>query len=294
MNLRKAPGAPPTPAQVVVVSGAGSGIGFATSRHLAEIGYTVIAGVRSDEQATRLRDGASDRLQPFPFDVTSDPDVAAVVSHVAALRSRGCTLRGIFSNAGIEGRSPDLSAEGCPISTLTQVMDVNYFGAVRFIQGFLPMAREDRSTIVVNSALMARIVIPFNGGYAPSKAALESWAIALRREIAPHGVRVALIELGGIATSLTTQVAETPAPNPAYPQQAAVMAEFATMATKGADNPKMQPERAAELVASALAARNPRIRYLGGGGAHLLATVAQLPQRAQDRLVAAMLARGGR
>lgn len=278
--------------QVVVVSGAGSGIGFATARHLAGLGYTVVAGVRSDEQAGRLREGAGPHLLPFHFDVTSDADVVAVVAYVDELRGRGHSLRGIFSNAGIEGHSPDMSAEGCPIATLEQVMAVNYFGAVRFIQGFLPMARADRSTIVVNSALMARIVLPFNGGYAPSKAALESWAIALRREIAPHGVHVALVELGGIATPLTTKVGAEPAPNPLYPQQAAITAEFARMATSGANNPKMQPERAAELVAQALATDSPRIRYLGGGGAHLLATVAQLPQRLQDRAIAQLLKRG--
>lgn len=277
--------------QIVVVSGAGSGIGFATSRYLAELGYTVVAGVRSPEQAERLRDGGAHTLLPFTFDVTVDADVEAVVTYVDQLCSEGRVLRGIFSNAGIEGNSPDMSAEGCPIPTLEHVMAVNYFGAVRFIQGFLPAARRDRSTIVVNSALMARIVLPFNGGYAPSKAALESWAIALRREIAPHGVHVALIELGGIATPLTSHVSDNPAPNPLYPQQAAITAEFAKMAKDGANKPAMQPQRAAELVARALATDAPRTRYLGGGGADLLATVAQMPQRVQDRLIATMLRR---
>lgn len=280
--------------QVVVVSGAGSGIGFATARHLAGLGYTVVAGVRNDQQGDRLRDGAGPHLLPFHFDVTSDSDVAAVVGYVDDLRSRGHVLRGIFSNAGIEGHSADMSAEGCPIATLEQVMEVNYFGAVRFIRGFLPAARADHATVVVNSALMARIVLPFNGGYAPSKAALESWVIALRREIAPHGVHVSLIELGGIATPLTTQVSDQPAPNPLYPQQAAITAEFAKMATSGKDNPHMQPERAAELVARALAADSPRVRYLGGGGAHMLATLAQLPQRVQDRAIAQLLKRGSK
>lgn len=277
--------------QIVVISGAGSGIGFATAQHLAGLGYTVVAGVRSEEQADRLRAGGGPHLLPQRFDVTSDDDVASVVAYVDQLRHDGHELRGVFSNAGIEGHSPDMSAEGCPLSTLEQVMSVNYFGAVRFIKAFLPTARADHSTIVVNSALMARIVLPFNGGYAPSKAALESWAIALRREIAPHGVHVALIELGGIATPLTTTVADQPAPNPNYPQQAAITAEFARMARDGANKPAMQPERAAELVAEALSTDSPRIRYLGGGGAHLLATVAQLPQRLQDRAIRQLLKR---
>lgn len=280
--------------QIVVISGAGSGIGFATARYLAGLGYTVVAGVRSDDQAGRLREGAGPHLLPYRFDVTSDDDVTSVVSFVDSLRTEGKVVRGVFSNAGVDSSAPDMSAEGCPVSALERVMQINYLGAVRFIQGFLPAARADRSTIVVNSALMARLVVPFNGGYAPSKAALESWAIALRREIAPHGVHVALIELGGIATPLTTRPTEEAAPNPLYPQQAVVTAEFAKMARDGAANPRMQPERAAELVAKALAADSPRIRYLGGGGAHVIATLAALPQRLQDRVVGRMLSRGPR
>ena len=279
--------------QIVVISGAGSGIGFATARHLADLGYTVVAGVRSDEQADRLRADAGPHLLPFHFDVTRDADIATVVAHVEELRAQGRTLRGVFSNAGMEGRASDKSAEGCPISSLQEVMEVNYFGAVRFIQGFLPMARADHSTIVINSALMARIVLPFNAGYAPSKAALESWAIALRREIAPLGVTVTLIELGGIATPLTSSAGRDDVSNPLYPQQAAVTAEFAQLATKAAGRKRMQPEAVAGIVARALASDAPRRRYLGGGGAHLLATVATLPQRVQDRVIHRLLSRGG-
>lgn len=277
---------------VVVISGAGSGIGFATARHLARIGYTVIAGVRNDVQADQLREGGGPNLVPFRFDVTSDSDIESVVAHVDHLRTQGRILRGVFSNAGMEGRGADKSAEGCPISSLEEVMEVNYFGAVRFIKGFLPMARADRSTVVINSALMARIVLPFNAGYAPSKAALESWAITLRREIAPHGVRVALIELGGIATPLTSSAGSDDAPNPLYPQQAAVTAQFADLATKAVGHRRMQPEYVAEIVARALESASPRRRYLGGGGAHLLATVATLPQRVQDRIIDRLLSRG--
>jgi NAD(P)-dependent dehydrogenase (short-subunit alcohol dehydrogenase family) len=277
---------------IVVMSGAGSGIGFATAQHLAKLGYTVIAGVRTDLQADRLREGAGPNLVPFHFDVTSDTDIESVVAHVEHLRTQGGILRGVFSNAGMEGRGADKSAEGCSISSLEEVMAVNYFGAVRFIKGFLPMARADRSTIVINSALMARIVLPFNAGYAPSKAALESWAITLRREIAPHGVQVTLIELGGIATPLTSSAgSDDEAPNPLYPQQAAVTAEFADLATKAVGHRRMQPEYVAEIVARALASRSPRRRYLGGGGAHVLATVATLPQRVQDRIINRLLSR---
>lgn len=278
--------------QMVVISGAGSGIGFATARHLSDLGYTVIAGVRSQAQGDRLLDGAGPSLIPFSFDVTRDEDISSVVAQVSSLRDDGRVLRGIFSNAGVEGRSSDKSAEGCSIEALEQVMDVNYFGAVRFIRGFLPMARADQSTIVINSALMARIVLPFNAGYAPSKAALESWAITLRREIAAHGVKVTLIELGGIATPLTSSAGGADEPNPLYPQQEAVTREFAALAQQAADHPRMQPDAVAQIVARALATDSPRHRYLGGGGARRLSALASLPQRVQDRLITRMLSTG--
>lgn len=279
---------------VVVVSGASSGIGLATARHLTGLGYTVVAGIRRPGHAERLRAGAPASLIPRRFDVTSDDDVAEAVAFVDGLRNDGHRLRGIFSNAGIEGDSPDRSAEGCSIAHLERALAVNYLGAARFIQGFLPALRADRGTVVVNSALMARLVLPFNGGYAPSKAALESWCIALRREIAPHGVRVSIIELGGITTSMTARAVATPVANPLYPEQMALPRLMGRTMHGPNPPPSMSPDRAAELVARALSSPTPRRRYIGGGGAHVLDTVARLPEAVQDRIFAALLRLGSR
>lgn len=276
---------------VVVISGAGSGIGKATALHLCREGYTVVPGVRRAEQMDELIHDAGDSMlmRPQVFDVTSEEQVAAAVD---AVRDLGMPLRAVVSNAGIDRTTGDLSAEGTSISDLDRLMQVNYLGAARFIQAFLPPLRQARGTVVINSAMMARIVLPFNGGYAPSKAALESWAIALRREIAPHGVKVVLVELGGVATPLLTKTGEPEAPNPLYPQQIAITREFAKMAESGADSPKTSPERVAELVAKAVGSQRPKLRYIGGGGGHFLATIAELPQRVQDAAIAQMLKRG--
>jgi NAD(P)-dependent dehydrogenase (short-subunit alcohol dehydrogenase family) len=280
-------------APVVVVSGAATGIGADAALYLNELGYTVAAGVRrtSDGDELRARATDPDRLEPVRFDVTKDEDVAGCRRSVEELLTGGRRFAGLFSNAGIAHYSGDTSSEGTPESVLEQVMAVNFFGAVRFVRAFLPLARSHRSTVVVNSALMARTVLPFNAGYAASKCALEGWCDSLRREIAPLGVRVVLIEAAAIATGITHgEGSEISADNP-YPAQRPFLEQSFQRLRTQEDDPRCAPRRVSELVARALQARRPRTRYQVGGGARAIHTVGRLPDRAQDLLLQGLVRR---
>jgi NAD(P)-dependent dehydrogenase (short-subunit alcohol dehydrogenase family) len=162
-------------------------------------------------------------------------------------------------------------------------MDVNFFGAVRVVQAFLPLVRAARGTIVFNSALMAHTVIPFNGGYAASKCALEGWADSLRREVAPLGVRVALIEAAAVASELESKQdpAHIPADTP-YHAQRPMIRTFIEMQRKRAGDPKVSPRRVSELMAAAIASPRPKPRRIVGGGARPIWVLGCLPDRAQD------------
>ncbi|MGZ8753072.1 MAG: SDR family NAD(P)-dependent oxidoreductase [Acidimicrobiia bacterium] len=172
----------------------------------------------------------------------------------------------------------DTSSEGTPMSVLQTMMDVNFFGSVRFVTAFLPLARASHGCVVVNSALMARTVLPFNAGYAASKCALEGWVDSLRREIAPLDVRIVLIEAAGISTGLVTHrdASVVDDDNP-YPEQRAFLQKaFDSMAGKEHD-PRCSPRRVSELVAHALQTTRPRSRYVVGGGAHVIHALGNLP-----------------
>lgn len=269
----------------VLITGASSGIGEDAALYLNELGYTVFAGVRRTEDGERVRRKAArpDAFHHVLLDVTDDAQVAGARDEVARLLEPERGLTALISNAGIAALSGDVSCEGCPIEIQQRVMDVNFFGAVRVVQTFLPLVRAARGTIVFNSALMAHTVLPFNGGYAASKCALEGWADSLRREVAPLGVRVALIEAAGIASELEAKQdpSRVPADTP-YRAQRPLISMTAQMIRTRAGDPRLSPRRVSELMANAIADQWPKPRRIVGGGARPIWVLGCLPDRAQD------------
>lgn len=280
---------------LVVVTGASTGIGRAAALHLNGLGYTVAPGVRRDEDGERLRAAAPapERLHPLRFDVTDAGAVDAARAQAQELAG-AAGLRALFSNAGVAAFDGDVSCEGCPLETQQRLMEVNHFGAVRVIQAFLPMLRAARGTIVVNSALMARTVLPFNAGYGASKAALEAWCDALRREVRPHGVRVAMIEAAFIASSLAgKQHADEVPAGGLYPGQRVIAGQLASAERRFGRSRRAAPERFAEAVAAAIESPNPRPRRIVGLGARPIWLVGGLPDRVQDAVFARVFDRAG-
>ncbi|MCB0962502.1 MAG: SDR family NAD(P)-dependent oxidoreductase [Acidimicrobiales bacterium] len=283
----------------VVVTGTSSGIGEATARHLAGLGYRVHGTVRHLEDADGLVAELGDRYVPVVLDVTDADAVAAGRRQVLAdLDAAGHRLAGVFSNAGIARMDGDLTAEGCPIDVQEQVMAVNHFGAVRILQAFLPRLRADHGRVVVNSALMTRTVIPFNAGYAEAKSALEAYAVTLRRELRPHGVPVTILRAAAIDSALEAKQDATavPAGGP-YPAQRPFMAAFLSMQARRAGSDATSPDRMAEAVERALSARRPPLHLTVGGGSRPIWLLGALPERVQDAVLGigvATLARRGR
>jgi NAD(P)-dependent dehydrogenase (short-subunit alcohol dehydrogenase family) len=272
---------------VVVVSGASSGIGEDAALFLNQLGYLVAAGVRRGSDGDRLRAKAADpgRLRPVVFDVTSDEQVTAARRVVEEMLENGLRFAGLFSNAGVAHYEGDTSSEGTPMRVLEHVMDVNFFGSLRFIREFLPLARAARGTVVINSALMARTVLPFNAGYAASKCALEGWADSLRREVGAYGVRVILIEAAAISTGLTSENGDAVSDDNPYPAQRPFLQKSFQRLEAHRDDPRCAPRRFSEIVAHALQAEHPRTRYHIGGGAGAIHAIGALPDAVQDRLL---------
>src|SRR6516164_280965 len=185
--------------RIAVVTGTSTGIGLATSLHLAANGWTVFAGMRNLAKAKPLEEAAAARKLPvevIELDVTS-PDSTARAFALAAARG---PIDVLVNNAGIGGATP---LELVPEDEHRQMFETNYFGAIRCIQAVMPGMRErGRGTIVNVTSIAGRIATANQIPYSASKFALECVGEALAFELRRFGVRVVNVEPGVIMTAI--------------------------------------------------------------------------------------------
>jgi NAD(P)-dependent dehydrogenase (short-subunit alcohol dehydrogenase family) len=270
------------PAGTVLVTGASTGIGESTARHLRELGFDVVAGVRKDEDAERL--GAAG-LQTVKLDVT---DAAQVDALRARFRDSG--LAGLVNNAGMAVAGP---LEFVPIDSLRHQLDVNLIGQVAVTQAALPALRRARGRIVNVSSIGGRIALPLVSPYSASKFALEGVSDSLRRELRHLGVDVILIEPGGVKTPIWKKgsalademAADMP---PEAVQLYGPMMDFLRAETvKIGERTGIDAIEVAKVIGTAMTASRPKTRYLVGREAKSRWAVAKrIPDRAMDSLIA--------
>ena len=272
---------------VVLVTGASTGIGEATATHLAGLGFDVLAGVRRDADAERLRAGG---LRPVRLDVAEPASVESLRAELG-----DSPLAGLVNNAGIAVSGP---LEFLPLDELRRQLEVNLIGQVAVIQACLPGLRRGRGRIVNISSIGGRVALPLLGPYNASKFALEGISDSLRRELQGQGVEVCLVEPGGVKTPIWRKGNEQadrilaqmpPEAERLYGRLADALREQTVKIERDRGLP---PEDVAEVVGRAMTASRPRARYLVGRDAKLRARLAALlPDRAMDSLIARALSR---
>ncbi|HZO08720.1 MAG TPA: SDR family NAD(P)-dependent oxidoreductase [Myxococcota bacterium] len=272
----------------VVVSGSSTGIGRATALRLARAGHRVFAGVRRLADADSLRAEGLPALEPLLFDVTDAAAVRAAAKAVAA-EVGDAGLLGVVANAGVGVGGP---LEFLALDEMRRQLEVNVLGVLSVVQAFLPLVRRARGRVVITGSIGGRNAMPIVGPYATSKFALEGMAEALRRELAPLGVHVALIEPGSIATPMMLE--KTPQTGAELlaklegeaKQLYGPMARAMLEAFAGFGKRAIPPERVALAIEHALTAGRPKARYLVGTDAKLQALLVRLlPDRWRDALI---------
>jgi NAD(P)-dependent dehydrogenase (short-subunit alcohol dehydrogenase family) len=185
--------------QVVVVTGASSGIGRATARALGERGAKVVVSARNAEAlaaAVAEIEAAGGEGLAVPGDATSEVDAESLCARAVERFGRIDTVvASVMVTVYAE-------TEQLELAELQRVMDVNFLGRVRTFQAALPHLKATRGTYVdVNSALAYR-GIPLQAAYCASKAAGRAYFESARVEQEKHGtgVDVCLILPGGIDT----------------------------------------------------------------------------------------------
>ena len=275
-----------TPKGAVVITGASTGIGRSCALRLDRAGFDVFAGVRKPEDGEALVAAASDRLRPLAIDVTDAGSIAAAATEIE--EATGGRLAGLVNNAGIALAGP---IEGVALDELRRQFEVNVFGQVAVTQALLSMVRAAKGRVVFMSSVGGRNALPYISPYSSSKHAIEAIGDALRIEMRPFGVEVAIVEPGSVATPIWEKSgSEAATAREEYGQEIEAlygerMDHMESLAEKtGARG--VDPEEVAQAVEHALTAGKPKTRYVVGREAKIqLKVAAALPRRAMDRLI---------
>jgi NAD(P)-dependent dehydrogenase (short-subunit alcohol dehydrogenase family) len=185
---------------VILVTGAGTGIGHLTARSLAQAGHTVYASMRDIEgrnapKVRALRDWSFANgfdLRAVELDVLSQPSADAAVAHIVAEQGR---LDVIVHNAGHLVVGP---AEAYTPEEIIKVLDTNFLGTHRVNRAVLPVMRRAEAGLVlwVSSSTVRGGFPPFLGPYAAAKAAMDSMAVTMSYELARFGIETSIVVPG--------------------------------------------------------------------------------------------------
>jgi len=226
--------------KTVLITGSGSGFGRGAAVALARRGHKVIATVETERQAAELA-AAHPELTLAKLDVTSPEEVEQIDAWDVDV---------LIANAGL-GQIGPLSF--LPMERMRAVFEVNVFGTFAVVQRVAQKLRRKRSgRILIVSSIAGVRAAGGAGPYAMTKHALQAMGGALRAELAPFGVDVALINPGSFATGFNDRMANDPGPwfdrRTAAPEDVATMDALAQRITVGQLDPAEAVARYVELV----------------------------------------------
>jgi NADP-dependent 3-hydroxy acid dehydrogenase YdfG len=260
--------------KVVVITGAGSGIGRALALRAADEGALLALSdwdeVGLVETAEQVRSRTGVEVRTDKVDVR---DRAAVHAWADSVRQELGRVNVVVHNAGIALHG---DFEETPYDEFERVVDVDFWGVVHGTKAFLPHLIESGDGHVVNvSSLFGLMAVPGQTAYNAAKFAVRGFTEALRQEmiVAGHPVRVTCVHPGGIKTGIARNARTTSSHD---------QAEFA----KHFDSrlARMTPDRAAEIILDAV--RAERARVLVGADAKVLDLMVRVLGSGYQRVVA--------
>jgi len=248
----------------VLITGANSGFGLLTAKKFAEAGDTVHAGFRSRARAVGLEALALElpNIRPVELDVT---DLAQIGAAVARAQDTG-PIDVLVNNAGFELVCP---VDSLSDELLTRQFDTNVLGVVRMVRAVAPEMRQRKQGAIVNlSSVVGWLTFAYVAAYAASKHAVEALSEGLWYELAPFGVRVAVIEPGAFPTSFNSNVVTAPEFNETSAHwENGQRYRAALRSVVEAGHAEADPQEVADLVFEAATTDAPKFRYVAGADA---------------------------
>jgi short-subunit dehydrogenase len=255
---------------IVLITGASTGIGKVASLYLVEKGYKVIGTSRSLEKLSPVvaeANGSEGTFVPVELDINLPSGAPGCIEEVLPrLADEHGTIDVLVNNAGYALWGP---LEGMTPQQMVDQFTTNVFAPFRLSNTVIPAMRQQAAGRIINiSSVAGWVVTPFNGAYASSKFALEAQSQALRMELSPFGVKVSLIEPGLFDSEFQNNTvdgerAESPE-LPYGPHIAAYRRKHGRFRVLTHD-----PIRIARLIDRIITTRNPKLSYPIGLEAHI-------------------------
>jgi NAD(P)-dependent dehydrogenase (short-subunit alcohol dehydrogenase family) len=274
----------------VVITGASTGIGWATAKLLLDRGFRVFGSVRKPGDADRLKGEFGANFTPLLFDITDEAAVLAAAREVRNVLN-GETLAGLVNNAGIAVAGPLLQLAA---GEFRRQLDINVIGPIVSTQAFGPLLGADPSLkgpkgrIVMISSVAGKSGNPMASAYSASKHAIEGLSESLRRELMLFGIDVVIVAPGAVKTPIWGKaegVDMSAYGNSPYAPALEKVRQF----TRHLGDIGLPPEKIAEVIVEALTAAHPKVRYqiTPDPMRHLI--TGMLPKRMVDRIIAKRL-----
>jgi NAD(P)-dependent dehydrogenase (short-subunit alcohol dehydrogenase family) len=261
--------------KVWFVTGSSRGLGRALVEVALEAGDRVAATARNPERLQDLLDRYGDAVLPLRLDVTDHAAAARVVAQAYE------TFAGIDVVVNNAGYSDLASFEDTPIDSFRTQIETNFFGVVNVTQAAVPVLREQGSGHIFQvSSLSVRFSAPGLTAYQAAKWAVAGFSSGLAEEIAPFGVKVTVLEPGGMRTdwagsSMTIR-------QPSAPYQPTIGA-FAELVRAGSGHEANDARRVAQVVRGLAGRDDAPVRLLLGADAVPLAQQAAQQLAASDQ-----------
>ncbi len=250
---------------VFLVSGASRGLGRAITNAALTAGHSVIAGVRSASALDDLATAHPDRLAVVELDVTNHDHVRAAI---ATAVNRFGRLDVLVNNAGYANMG---AIEDVDFDDFRTQIDTNFFGVVRLTQAALPVMRtQGVGHIVQVSSVGGRLTRPGLAAYQSAKWAVTGFSGVLAQEVAPLGIKVTVLEPGGMRTDWAGSSMRI---DPIRAEYAATVGAAAATSNSG-NLGASDPAKVAALLLEVVDMAEPPARLLVGPDAYRYATAA--------------------
>jgi NAD(P)-dependent dehydrogenase (short-subunit alcohol dehydrogenase family) len=249
--------------KVAVVTGSSSGMGFETSLILARNGFYTYATMRKVEgegskQLADITKSENLTLKIIRVDVNDDRSVNDAINSITKENDR---IDVVVNNAGYDLMG---ALEETSMEELKGQFETNLYGPVRVMQSVIPIMRKQGGGTIVNvTSLGGRISFPLNSAYHATKFALEGLSESIQYELEPFGIKIIVIEPGGVGSNFLKNLKMVSKADPSSSPYGSIQNSVSEYFKQWSQN-LTHPSEVAKAVLQAVTSDNPEFRYVVG------------------------------